>query len=222
MRTRKRLATDQRIRAAITSHAPSRCTDDQLVVRRPAFLNPKCTVSPGLHVGEGLRVRLGKAHRHRAATSASRSAPCEIVMRPASTLSTLPCARQVAARPQRGRRRRDAGAPCCRARSAGAPPSRPGTGRSRPPGRPRSALATTSTSSPKSAPSVTSRGSNPPLPLRTMATARLPVRITASDGTTRRALVRPGDVQAQQHPRRQPAAAVVDLEAGLAASASWR
>ena len=55
--------------------------------------------------------------------------------------------------------------PCCRAPSAGALPSRSGTGRSRRPGRPRSTPDTTSTSSPRSVPSVTSRGSNPPLSL---------------------------------------------------------
>ncbi len=46
-------------------------------------------------------------------------------------------------------------------------------------------------SSPRSAPSDTSRGSNAPVSLRTMTTARLPVRMTASEVTTRRELLAP-------------------------------
>ena len=68
---------------------------------------------------------------------------------------------------------------------------------------------------PMSAPSVTSRGSNGPSPVRTMTTARVPGaddRLGRHDQPGRR---RARDLQTQQHPGRQPAATVVDLEAGL-------
>ena len=51
---------------------------------------------------------------------------------------------------------------------------------------PSASPSTTSSWSPRSAPSFTSRGSKEPLSFRTMATARVPVRMTASAGSTRR------------------------------------
>ena len=73
--------------------------------------------------------------------------------------------------------------------------------------------ATTSSVSPKSAPSWISRGSKRPSS-RTIATARVPVRITASAGTTSARRAGPGDLQTQQHAG-VSAGLVVELEARL-------
>ena len=70
-------------------------------------------------------------------------------------------------------------------------------------------------SSPKSVPSAISRGSNATLALRTIVTARLPVRMTASDGTTQSVDCGPATARRSSIPGIELAGLVVDLESGL-------